>query len=242
MSEPTNPKAGLYSKFLAALNELPDMVKDATGQTGNRQYQYMTLNTLLGNIRKPFADNRIGLYQNVRYDHDCPTGPLMVVDTIIFDGDTGETQIVGSYPVVLSPDSQKSGSAVTYARRYALFAVLGIYPDKDDDGASTVNGAQPPAQRQNDPWERKPPAQRQNGISEKAANDLAQLARQNGVDLIALASRLKGHKVSRLRELTYEDGKALTAEITNMVKAQQQPVAQQPNQATTGGQQNAQAK
>lgn len=40
---------------------------------------------------------------------------------------------------------QAQGSAITYARRYALSAVLGIVTDVDDDGnqASQTNGAQP---------------------------------------------------------------------------------------------------
>lgn len=60
--------------------------------------------------------------------------------------DSGE-HVNGSWPL---PDPaavtpQQLGSAVTYAKRYALSAVTGIAPDEDDDGnaASTGNAAAP---------------------------------------------------------------------------------------------------
>lgn len=47
---------------------------------------------------------------------------------------TGEA-ISGTMPLVLSKqDAQGQGSAITYARRYALMAVLNLVADEDDDG------------------------------------------------------------------------------------------------------------
>jgi hypothetical protein len=44
----------------------------------------------------------------------------------------------GNYPLKLSENSQQMGSAISYARRYALLAVTGIAAeDEDDDGRST---------------------------------------------------------------------------------------------------------
>ena len=40
-----------------------------------------------------------------------------------------------AYPIALDGNPQKQGSALTYARRYALFAAVGIAADDDDDGA-----------------------------------------------------------------------------------------------------------
>lgn len=43
--------------------------------------------------------------------------------------------IEGTMPLLLTKnDSQGLGSAITYARRYALMAVLGLVADEDDDG------------------------------------------------------------------------------------------------------------
>lgn len=41
----------------------------------------------------------------------------------------------GHYPLTAGTPQQQ-GSAITYARRYALSAVTGIVPDEDDDGAA----------------------------------------------------------------------------------------------------------
>lgn len=40
----------------------------------------------------------------------------------------------GQYPLPPTGTPQQIGSAITYARRYALSAVTGIVPDEDDDG------------------------------------------------------------------------------------------------------------
>jgi hypothetical protein len=48
---------------------------------------------------------------------------------------SGES-ITGAYPLPDKGTPQSMGSAITYARRYALSAVTGVAPDKDDDGAA----------------------------------------------------------------------------------------------------------
>lgn len=42
----------------------------------------------------------------------------------------------GEYPLPQQGTPQEYGSAITYARRYTLCSVVGVAPDKDDDGAS----------------------------------------------------------------------------------------------------------
>jgi hypothetical protein len=63
--------------------------------------------------------------------------------TSIIDAETQET-IEGEVPLMLEKDNpQGLGSAITYARRYALMSMLGIVADEDDDGnkASPVRPA-----------------------------------------------------------------------------------------------------
>lgn len=43
----------------------------------------------------------------------------------------------GSYPLPATGTPQQIGSAITYARRYALQAMTGVAADEDDDGNST---------------------------------------------------------------------------------------------------------
>ena len=54
--------------------------------------------------------------------------------TVLFDTD-GNTLSGGVYPMVLTGKPQEIGSAVTYAKRYSLVALLGLtISDEDDDG------------------------------------------------------------------------------------------------------------
>jgi hypothetical protein len=55
---------------------------------------------------------------------------------------TGEV-LEGTMPLLLSkPDAQGMGSAITYARRYSLCAVLNLVADDDDDGHAASQGRQ----------------------------------------------------------------------------------------------------
>lgn len=70
----------------------------------------------------------------------------LVLDTVLMH--TSGEWIDGQLPVKLvKSDPQGLGSAITYARRYALCAIVGICPE-DDDGESAVKRTPPkPAER-----------------------------------------------------------------------------------------------
>lgn len=74
---------------------------------------------------------------------------------------SGEAE-VGCYPLPDRGSPQEIGSAITYARRYALCSVTGVAPDDDDDAAEASRGAReysrPPQQR--DSWDDAKPARR----------------------------------------------------------------------------------
>lgn len=123
----------LNKKFMQVLNEVPNFSTDETANAGSRTYKYLNLATLLKNIKPIFEKHGIAFSQKVTFDS---TGDgrqtLGTVETIIFD--ENEQQTVCSYPFFITGDPQQVGSAITYARRYSLTTVLGIFPDKDDDG------------------------------------------------------------------------------------------------------------
>ena len=61
--------------------------------------------------------------------------------------ESGEEPIIGKYPLIVQDptNSQQMGSAVSYARRYALMAALGLATgiqelDEDDDDDGEANG------------------------------------------------------------------------------------------------------
>ena len=88
--------------------------------------------------------------------------------------------IEGTYPVTKLAKAQEMGSALTYARRYALFALVGVAGEDDDDGNRATHGDAKPTQAQTvvqkamaavKPKEDAPPALTK-AESEKLANTL----------------------------------------------------------------------
>ena len=171
--QPIKPKEqtgeqSLLGAYRDVILEIEGINADTEGQIQNRRYRYLSLNTLLDEVKPKFRKHHIGFRQEIVYSHDITGQPvftggtgnqprkptnmvttqqLVTINTIIFD-DT-EEKLVGSYPIIMDGDPKKAGSAITYGRRYALCAALGIYPDPDDDGnaASQYNGAYTPQQR-----------------------------------------------------------------------------------------------
>ena len=124
----------LYTKFMKVLNEVPNFVTDETAQAGKKTYKYLNLATILKTIKPVFEKHGLAFSQRVTFDNTGEARQVIgTVETIIFDDK--EQMMACSYPFFVTGDPQQVGSAITYARRYSLYAVLGIFPDKDDDGA-----------------------------------------------------------------------------------------------------------
>ena len=124
----------LYTRFMKVLNEVPNFVTDETAQAGNRTYKYLNLATILKTIKPVFEKHGLAFSQRVTFSDKGEARQVIgTVETIIFDDK--DLMVACSYPFFVTGDPQQVGSAITYARRYSLYAVLGIFPDKDDDGA-----------------------------------------------------------------------------------------------------------
>nr|UVM93968.1 MAG: ERF superfamily protein [Bacteriophage sp.] len=125
--------SSLNKKFMQVLNEVPNFSTDETANAGSRTYKYLNLATLLKNIKPIFEKHDIAFSQKVTFDGTGDGRQILgTVETVIFD--ENERQTVCSYPFFVTGDPQQVGSAITYARRYSLTTVLGVFPDKDDDG------------------------------------------------------------------------------------------------------------
>jgi hypothetical protein len=124
----------LSNKFMKVLNEVPNFVTDETAQAGKKTYKYLNLATILKTIKPVFEKHGLAFSQRVTFDNAGEARQVIgTVETVIFDSE--EQMVACSYPFFVTGDPQQVGSAITYARRYSLYAVLGIFPDKDDDGA-----------------------------------------------------------------------------------------------------------
>lgn len=124
----------LNRKFAEVLNEVPNFSTDETANAGSRTYKYLNLATLLKNIKPIFAKHGLAFTQKVTFNGTGDGRQILgTIETIIFD-DTDQMTVC-EYPFFVTGDPQQVGSAITYARRYSLTAILGIFPDKDDDGS-----------------------------------------------------------------------------------------------------------
>lgn len=104
--------------------------KDATNPYFKSKYA--TLSTILESIQLPLAESGLAFTQHPDGDTLC---------TILIHTQSGE-YLQSSYAIhPAKVDPQGIGSAITYARRYALSAILGINVDEDDD-ANLATGKQ----------------------------------------------------------------------------------------------------
>lgn len=89
--------------------------------------RYTSLNEVLDKVKKPLNDMGIVITQ------ESDEGGIMTILTDTED----ETAATAYVPFVGATDMQKLGSAISYARRYALIALLCL-EDADDDGESAI--------------------------------------------------------------------------------------------------------
>lgn len=118
---------------------LPVVVKDSEGKIelksgGGYKYSYAALPDCWDALRPHLSPNGLALMQFVDSD-----GSVAIVTTVLGHS---SGQWVESVCELTAGDMspQKLGSAMTYAKRYALCAICGIAPSDDDDGAAATQG------------------------------------------------------------------------------------------------------
>ncbi len=130
-----NEKPTLLSALLAVQAEISSLKlgRDAEGQIGSRKYRYLTLDKLHAEVL-PLL-NRNGLVWVTEPSKTVAENDFPRLSYRLIHVETGDS-IDNTMPLILGEQtSQALGSAITYARRYALLAVLGLAPvDDDDDG------------------------------------------------------------------------------------------------------------
>ncbi len=95
--------------------------------------KYADLGAIWEVARKPLSDNGLSVIQTTAIDEDG-----MVLETMLLH--TSGEYITCRLPLMLvkANDPQSIGSAITYARRYTLAAIVGVATEDDDAEAATV--------------------------------------------------------------------------------------------------------
>lgn len=96
-------------------------------------FDYAPLESVIDAVRKPLADNGLAVVQMLD-DGDIVTSLIHESGGIMS----------GRVALPSSTDIKELGSAITYLRRYALQALLGIAAEDDDDGSRSVGDTYSP--------------------------------------------------------------------------------------------------
>lgn len=128
----SNSGLGALAKALAkAQGSMRSASKDAVNP--HFKSKYADLASVWEACRDALAANNLAVVQRVQSD---PRG--VTVSTMLLH-ESGAQLSDSCWVPVSKPDAQGYGSAITYARRYSLAAMVGVAPE-DDDGNAAVGG------------------------------------------------------------------------------------------------------
>ncbi|WP_130807670.1 ERF family protein [Senegalia massiliensis] len=153
--------------------------------------KYAPLNDVLNNVRPILSKHGLSVVQAPAGD-----GENIVVTTLLIH-ESGEW--IESEPLVLKadkPTAQGAGSAITYARRYALSAILGISSEDDDDG----NNAEPNKNNTNTSSSNK-----KYDLNDKQIKRLFAIAYSVNIDSNTVKEQVKKKFNKDVKELTKEE-------------------------------------
>jgi len=129
------------------INEIATALAKAQGEIANPakeaenphfRSRYADLATVLKTVRPVLAKHGIALTQTTQ----ILDGSLVLVTRLHWR----DEELAGYYPISpVKSDPQGYGSAMTYARRYALQAIVGVAADDDDDGNAASAAPSKPA-------------------------------------------------------------------------------------------------
>ena len=201
----------------------PEKTLTATvmGRNGERTFRYASLATGLDLIRKCLGQHQIAVVQSTAVDQ----GRIMLTTRLVHA--SGEW-VSSLWPVCHAAEAsaQIKGAALTYARRYALFTLVGIAGEDDLDAPELVQPPEPPR------LEQPPPRKPSNGNSslhgsrrpplapDKSASVRDQLEREITAIDTADALALWAHRSLPIKNtLTRGDAQAVEAAYVAKLKA-----------------------
>ena len=106
-----------------------DRVVTVRSQKGSYQFKYATLSNIIRGIKKALSDNGIAYTQVLTWHRE---DRLYFLTTNLHC----KNQFISSVTPLISSGhgNQEFGSALTYMKRYALAALVGVAAEEDDDG------------------------------------------------------------------------------------------------------------
>lgn len=127
--------ADLLAAFAKARAKFKPIKKTKSAKAGSYSYDYADLSEILDATVPALSEHGLVISQaTTLLDNQ------LILATRLFH--TSGQWLEATYPLALYTKPQEQGSAITYARRYTLGALLGISAESDDD-AQTAQHAEP---------------------------------------------------------------------------------------------------
>lgn len=168
--------AELSKALASAQNQMTHAIKDATNP--HFKSKYADLAAIVESIRGPLGKNGLSYSQLC----DFTESGGLIVETILMHS-SGEWIGGKLFMPVPQQTPQGIGSAITYAKRYSLAAIVGIASDDDDGEAAMGRGGNKPTPTnpayENDSFEAEPVK-----ASKQELTDLSNALKEYGYDAV----------------------------------------------------------
>jgi len=193
--------------------------------------KYTDLAGVWDSIRDVLSSNGLSVVQTT--DYDATNNNSVIVSTVLMHSSGQWIEGVTKMPLV-KMDPQAVGSAITYARRYALAAIVGVASEEDDDGEAAMGRKEgqatkqqsAPAQSKSRPTEEQP---KTNPLAPLIKSIFEQVTSESGLGLkqdefLPYVSKLLNKKItaSLSRECTPDELRALHETLKMMIEQKQQ--------------------
>ncbi|MFZ0986822.1 MAG: ERF family protein [Xanthobacteraceae bacterium] len=195
---------------------LTGTIEPQDGEGGARQFRYAPLSSGLEIVRKTLGQHEIATVQTTAVDQ---ASGIVNLTTILAHA-SGEW-IASDWPVCPIAETERPhrmGAALTYARRYALFTLVGIAGEDDLDAPDLISPSQPSSGPERNPsrgngrLDGKPPnlaartplARPQKPVVDNSNNTKATLIDAVRFDAAA-SGRLRDVMLAELNEIGSED-------------------------------------
>ena len=130
----------LSPALVAALGKLTDVPKGRTADTGKYRYTFADLSDLLGMARPILSAHGLAVLQPVTVEPGSTD--VLVWTTMLHE--SGQFITLAPLRMAAGTTPQATGSAITYGRRYALLAALGLAAEDDDGQQASQRRSEPP--------------------------------------------------------------------------------------------------
>lgn len=161
MTEQTAPK-NIHEALLALQADPIVLTKDRDGQVGSQKTKYADIVQAYGVILPRLT--ALGLLWITSPTLRLIAGPNGQQDPrFVLDWElrhiASETSLSGEYPLPAGANPMQNGSAISYAKRYAVLAATNTVAEEEDDDGQGYRARRGTAQRANVPQEQRPAGQ-----------------------------------------------------------------------------------